>query len=208
MRNAGCPKRSTDTPMIRPGKWRLNDSRAAKKAACGPPYPMGTPNRWELPTTTSAPMAPGLFNTSNAIKSAAKTVRTSRSAMPSTNPVKSSTSPLASGYWTRHPKTSPASTAPRMASRVITTMSMSRWAARVRSTLRVWGNTASSTKNRFLPALTWGRGRAANNIAIASAAAVPSSSKEALATSIPVKSMTMVWKFSSASKRPCAISAW
>src|SRR2546422_8904086 len=43
---------------------------------------------------------------------------------------------------------------------------------------------------------------------IASAAAVPSSSSEALAISSPVRSDTIVWKLSSASSRPCAISAW
>ena len=43
---------------------------------------------------------------------------------------------------------------------------------------------------------------------IASAAAVASSSSEALATSRPVRSDTIVWKLSSASSRPCAISAW
>ncbi len=43
---------------------------------------------------------------------------------------------------------------------------------------------------------------------IASAAAVPSSSSEALATSNAVRSITIVWKFKSASRRPCAISAW
>ena len=41
---------------------------------------------------------------------------------------------------------------------------------------------------------------------IASAAAVPSSSIDALATSRPVRSATMVWKFSSASSRPWLIS--
>ncbi len=45
-------------------------------------------------------------------------------------------------------------------------------------------------------------------MAIASAAAVASSSNEALAISMPVSSLIMVWKFSSASSRPCAISAW
>ena len=45
-------------------------------------------------------------------------------------------------------------------------------------------------------------------MAMASAADVPSSNKDALATSMPVKSMTMVWKFSKASRRPWAISAW
>ena len=39
------------------------------------------------------------------------------------------------------------------------------------------------------------------------AAAVPSSSSDAFATSMPVSPATMVWKLSSASRRPCAISA-
>ena len=43
---------------------------------------------------------------------------------------------------------------------------------------------------------------------IASAAAVPSSNNDALAKSIEVKSLTIVWKFKSASNLPCAISAW
>ena len=43
---------------------------------------------------------------------------------------------------------------------------------------------------------------------IASAAAVASSSSEALATGRPVRSATIVWKFSSASSRPCEISDW
>ena len=41
----------------------------------------------------------------------------------------------------------------------------------------------------------------------ATAAAVPSSSSEALAISMPVRSVTSVWKFSNASRRPCEISA-
>ena len=44
--------------------------------------------------------------------------------------------------------------------------------------------------------------------AIASAAAVASSSSEALAASIAVRSVTIVWNVSSASRRPCAISDW
>ncbi|MDT4851554.1 hypothetical protein FQZ97_857380 [compost metagenome] len=43
---------------------------------------------------------------------------------------------------------------------------------------------------------------------IASAAAVASSSMDALAMAMPVRSVTMVWKFTSASMRPCEISAW
>ena len=43
---------------------------------------------------------------------------------------------------------------------------------------------------------------------IASAAAVPSSSSDAFAVDSPVRSLTMVWKFSSASSRPWLISGW
>ena len=43
---------------------------------------------------------------------------------------------------------------------------------------------------------------------IASPAAVPSSRSDALATAIPVRSDTIVWKLRSDSRRPCAISAW
>ena len=42
----------------------------------------------------------------------------------------------------------------------------------------------------------------------ASATAVLSSSREALAVSRPVRSDTMVWKFRSASSRPWLISGW
>ena len=37
IRNAVFPAASRDTPIIRPGIARLNSSRQAKKAACGPP---------------------------------------------------------------------------------------------------------------------------------------------------------------------------
>ena len=45
-------------------------------------------------------------------------------------------------------------------------------------------------------------------IAIASAAAVASSSIEAFATSMPVRSSTICWKLSRASSLPWLISAW
>ena len=44
--------------------------------------------------------------------------------------------------------------------------------------------------------------------ALASAAAVPSSSRLAFATGRPVNSQIIVWKLSRASRRPWAISAW
>ena len=76
-------------------------------------------------------------------------------------------------------------------------------AARVASTAAVCRYTSASTASRL------DEPRAARCISvIASAAAVPSSSIDALATSSPVRSATMVWKFSSASSRPWLISGW
>ena len=70
----------------------------------------------------------------------------------------------------------------------------------------VCGRQRSETTKRFaLPGL---RARMRWSMVIASAAAVASSSSEAFATSMPVRSSTIVWKFSSASRRPCATSAW
>ena len=43
---------------------------------------------------------------------------------------------------------------------------------------------------------------------MASAAAVASSSSDALVTSSPVSSVIRVWKFNSASRRPWLISGW
>ena len=169
---------------------------------------MGTPKRCVLPTTTSAPIIPGLFMSNKAIKSEANTERTSCSAMEDINSVISSASPLASGYWTKHPYTPPVSRTTSMSRRGNTTMSMSRCAARVRKTLNVCGNTSWSTKNLVRPSFTWALGLAAKSMAMASAALVPSSKRDALATSIPVRSNTMVWKLSNASRRPWAISAW
>ena len=49
--------------------------------------------------------------------------------------------------------------------------------------------------------------RPSSVMSIASAVAVPSSSSEQLPISMPVSEITAVWKFSSASRRPCEISA-
>ena len=84
-----------------------------------------------------------------------------------------------------------------------TASSMPSGAARVCSSARVWGWHRSEIRKRSLvdlPAL-----RASS---MASAAAVASSSSEALAISMPVRSATMVWKLSSASSRPWEISGW
>ncbi len=63
---------SIDSPMILPGISRLNESLAAKNAACGPPKPSGTPKRCEFPSAMSAPISFGLFNKHNDSKSVAQ----------------------------------------------------------------------------------------------------------------------------------------
>ncbi len=79
--------------------------------------------------------------------------------------------------------------------------------ARPRRTSIVCGKQRSETRNTlscpagaFFVCSRW-------NIVMASAAAVPSSSSDAVAMSIPVRSFTTVWKLRSDSSRPCAISA-
>ena len=73
--------------------------------------------------------------------------------------------------------------------------------ARVRTTARVAGWQSTSTRNTFEEERLALRHRV-----MASAAAVASSSMEALARSMAVRSLTMVWKLSRASSRPWAIS--
>ncbi len=75
--------------------------------------------------------------------------------------------------------------------------------ARVRTTAMVCGWHSASTKNTSPPL-----GLARRSSVMASAAAVPSSSSDALAMSIAVRSVTMVWKLSNASRRPWEISGW
>ena len=78
-----------------------------------------------------------------------------------------------------------------------------------RRTSIVCGKHVSATKNCARAAAASIRFACTRcSIVIASAAAVASSSSDALATSIPVRSLTIVWKLRSASRRPCAISAW
>ena len=75
-------------------------------------------------------------------------------------------------------------------------------AARVCSTSMVWGWQSADTSSTCPLALTERRARV-----MASAAAVASSSMEALAIGMAVRSLIMVWKLTSASMRPWLISA-
>ena len=76
-------------------------------------------------------------------------------------------------------------------------------AARVRTTSSVCGSTSSAT-NKLVLLLRPTRAASV----MASAAAVASSSIDALEIAMPVRSLTIVWKLTRASMRPCEISAW
>ena len=75
--------------------------------------------------------------------------------------------------------------------------------ARAATTAIVWGWVSASTKKAGAGCLVDRR-----ISVIASAAAVDSSSMDAPAISIPVRSVTIVWKLRSASSRPWLISGW
>ena len=108
--------------------------------------------------------------------------------------------PSVSGYWTSAPARSAPTEAGSKEVQSPTRMLTPWKAARVRMTLMVWGWQVSATKKVFA------LGRAFRHMVTASAAAVPSSSREAFATGRPVREETMVWKFMSISRRPWAIS--
>ncbi len=107
------------------------------------------------------------------------------------------TAPLEPGWETSTPK-HPSGRGP--AGSATTSVSPS-GSARVASTASVWGWVSGSATNTS-PAFGFTRWTSA----IASAAAVASSSIEALASSVPVSSATIVWKLSTASSRPWEIS--
>ena len=65
--------------------------------------------------------------------------------------------------------------------------------ALVSSKLIVWGRVFDETKKSLILFFFWSLDLRLNNIVIASAAAVLSSSNDALAKSIPVKSEIIVW---------------
>ena len=174
--------------MTRPGICRTNASRVAKNAACGPPYPIGTPNRCELPTTTSAPSSPGGVSRVKASRSVQTAASAPASWARATTSATGTTAPSSAGVWSRTPKTVSSN---RIAVGSSTSTSMPNGSARPRTTSMVWGKQPRDTSSRSAPAALRERTRCI--IAIASAAAVASSRSEALATGIPVRSPTIVW---------------
>ena len=132
-RSAGFPRESFDTPTMRPGICRLNSLRVAKNAACGPPYPSGTPKRCALPTATSAPSSPGGFRRVSANKSVAITTIAPASCAAAMPAPGSFTAPSVAGYWSSTPNTV------SLNARSSTRTSIPKGFARVRRTSRFCG---------------------------------------------------------------------
>ena len=196
------PSASTETPTRRPGSCRACLACTARYPACGPPNPIGTPKRWVVPNATSAPISPGGVISVSASRSAPTATSAPRSCAcaDQLGPV-DRRAPLAPGSWAITPKNSPSG-------RPVAQIGGDDLDAQ---RLGAGGQHRGGLRGRRRcrrPA-GWPSPRTARCISVmASAAAVPSSSIDALATSRPVRSATMVWKFSSASSRPWLISGW
>mmetsp|Transcript_34871 Transcript_34871/g.87735 ORF Transcript_34871/g.87735 Transcript_34871/m.87735 type:complete len:207 (-) Transcript_34871:1983-2603(-) len=188
MRSAGLPDESFEMPMMRPGMRRVNFSSAtARKAAWGPPKPMGTPNLCEFPSTMSKPNSPGARSSTHASRSVTHADRPPFSCTSLICLVKSRTWPSRPGYANRAPHSlefgkSNVSGSPTC------TLCCGNGSARDSTTAMVCGEQFWSMKNseeRLVARL--------RHMECVSAAAVASSSKEAFAMRMPVRSVTMVW---------------
>ncbi len=146
----------------------------------------------------SAPSSPGAAMSVRASRSAAATTSAPASWAAAATARKSRSRPEAPGYCTSTPKLSGSSPSSGCSTSVMPSGS-----ALVASTALVWGSASASTTNTELFDLPARRASV-----MASAAAVASSSRDAPETGRPVRSETTVWKFSSASRRPCEISGW
>ena len=113
---------------------------------------------------------------------------------------------MVAGLEITAPTISPSKAATEAASTVVMTTGMSAAAARARVMLRLESCSASSSRTTppFFAAFAFWRAI----IWVASATAVASSRRDAPAIGRPVRSSTMVWKFSRASRRPWEISGW
>ncbi len=116
--------------------------------------------------------------------------------------LRSRASPQTSGVCTRMPKTS---SDHAIASSDTVFTAIPSGSARPSTTTRVCGKQVSATRNTLAAA---GFFETRRSSVMASPAAVPSSSSEAFATSMAVRSRTTVWKLRRPSSRPWAISAW
>ena len=155
------------------------------------------------PTAISAPCSPGGVIRVRASRSAATVTSAPRSLASAITPDWSHTRPETPGCWRTRPLMSPSG---RPAERSATCTSKPSASARPLTMAMVCGR-QSASRTVLAPAadlfLLARRMRST-----ASATAVASSRRDALATGSAVRSWTMVWKFSSASRRPWEISGW
>mmetsp|Transcript_47979 Transcript_47979/g.114192 ORF Transcript_47979/g.114192 Transcript_47979/m.114192 type:complete len:204 (+) Transcript_47979:2106-2717(+) len=184
-RYALSPLASRERPMMRPGTARLCASWHARNAAWGPPYPRGTPKRWELPRTMSAPMSPGGVSIVRESRSATKIDITLCSLHSLVISEKSAMVPSVAGYGISTPS-QVLSALKSLRSPTMTSMPMG--SARTSHSSMVCGLQRLDTKNlaRLLLWMVW-------DMAMPSAAAVASSRREDWAIGMPVRSATMVW---------------
>ena len=200
-RSAGRPAVSVLTPTSRPGRARAADSWAAMKAACGPPKPIGTPNRCADPTATSAPRAPGDAPSTQYSGSVATIA-----SPPAACTVDDRPAPVGDRTGRRRQAEQRAehrAVGERLGQVVDVAddeLDADRLGAGGEHGERLRVGVVVDEEPRA------GDADSRRAIAIASAAAVASSSSEALATGSPVSSLIIVWKLSSASSRPWLIS--
>mmetsp|Transcript_4043 Transcript_4043/g.12145 ORF Transcript_4043/g.12145 Transcript_4043/m.12145 type:complete len:264 (+) Transcript_4043:913-1704(+) len=186
MRSAGFPCWSMLVPMTLPGMILLYLSAVARKAAWGPPYPMGTPNLWEDPMAMSAPNSPGGVSMVKASRSVAMTTLAFTPWAASMTEPYSFRDPSVAGDCRSTPHTSlPLKSKSASEDTMHSRPSPSALEAH---TAMVWGWHLSETRNfGFLPLAM------ALHMVMASAAAVDSSSSEEFAKGNPVRSEIMVW---------------
>ena len=161
--------------------------------------PSGTPKRWVEPTATSAPISPGGFRSVSASGSAATQASAPASCSAAIGPAKSRQCAIGARILEDRPEhRRRLEVGEGIADDHLPAVGL-RPRADHRDRLRM---AVAIDEERRWPSTCAARWQSA----IASAAAVASSSSDAFATSSPVRSQTMVWKFSKASSRPWLIS--
>ncbi len=200
-RRAGGIDRDADQPPRHQPLMRILHRH---EAGMRPAKPIGTPKRWAEPTTTSAPISPGGVSSAQRERVGGDDGEAAAGLhggdlgrqvahLPGRAGILQHQGEGLRGADLGDDRGDRARSAPRC--RAVPRASSARpWIAGAGRRRRSAGATCRASR----------RGRGASPRPPRS----PSSSSEALAIGRPVRSQTMVWKFTSASRRPCAISAW
>ena len=201
-RYAGLPCESTETPTSRPGIERLNASLQARKAACGPPKPNGTPKRCELPTTMSAPQVARAPRAASAPAGRTRHRTARRPHAPARRTARMSwISPVVDGYCSKHAEVVVGFHQVRRAADL--DLDAERLGARAHDLDRLRMAISGDEEDFALAprAAPGERHRFGGGGALRRAA---KRSRSPCRSGRP----TIVWKLISASIRPCEISAW